>query len=143
MQEPAAVIVEKGRIHYRPDLALALTLAIATVHIALVWGQTTLLGDGGRWRDEVERFVRGEVLYRDFVWPFPPMALWVLGWIQRSLGDNILVVFGACGALTLLIALLYWRYCSIVFTDHITIVIVSALGLVLAVGYAQIESAPL
>jgi hypothetical protein len=143
MQEPVAAIVGKGRTHYRPDLALALTLTIAAVHIVLVWGETTLLGDGGRWRDEVERFIRGETLYRDFVWPFPPLALWVLGWIQRIWGDNTLVIFGACAILTLLIAVLYWQYCSTLLTDRITIAIVSVVGMTLAFGYAQNESDPL
>jgi hypothetical protein len=143
MQGPGAVIVEKGRACYRPDLALALTLAIAAVHIALVWGQTTFGKDAGRWRNEVERFVRGQIPYRDFAWPFPPMSLWVLGWIQKVLGDNTLITFGACAILTLLIAALYWKYCSQLLTDRITIVTVSLLGMVLAFSYAQIESDPL
>ena len=143
MREGGAATFAKGRAHTLPGLALALTLAVAALHIALVWGQTTLLGDAGRWRDEVERFIHGETLYRDFVWPFPPLALWVLGWIQRILGDNTLIVFGACAILTLVITVSYWRYCVTLLTDRTTIAIVSVLGMVLAFGYAQIDSDPL
>src|SRR5437016_5105059 len=127
----------------RSRMALGLAIAVAILHIFLVWGYTGFWGDAGRWRHEVERFAHGETLYRDFVWSYPPMALWLLGWTERIFGDSVNVTFAAGAFLTLLISVIYWRYCSALLKPIATVAIVAPLGILLAIGFAQIGGDPL
>src|SRR5262245_46418938 len=89
----ATTMEAKNDLHRWQRIGLMGTLAVTLMHAALVWGHTGLWGDAGRWKHEISRFIHGETLYRDFSWPYPPMALWVMGWIGRVFGDSVNVFF--------------------------------------------------
>lgn len=122
---------------------LALLLALAGVHIAFTWGHVgTLWGDPGRWLHEVDRFAHGEILYRDFYWPFPPFALWFLGSIDRVFGSDLVSIWTATAIVFVLICLAYDRYVHLLVPRPLALSVVLA-GFLLACAYANVDSAPL
>jgi len=68
--------IPPGAIHGRHPPLLAIALLFALTYVCLSWGHIgNIRIDSGRWLHEVQRFSQGEVLYRDYAWPFPPMAM--------------------------------------------------------------------
>jgi hypothetical protein len=75
-------------------LLLGLVLGLALLHILGTWGSVAVWwGDTGRWLHEVDRYARGATPYRDFFWPFPPLALWLMGTAGRVFGTSTVVMF--------------------------------------------------
>lgn len=73
-----------------------------------------LWGDFGRWHDEVKRFAQGESIYKDFTWPYPPLALYLYGWLARAFGNSFLTVRLISTGITIAIAFLVFliaRHC--------------------------------
>jgi len=64
------------------------------------------LSDWGRWHHEVDRFVNGEIPYKDFTWQYPPLSIYMLGTIAIVFGSNYLTMrictVILCGVITLL-----------------------------------------
>lgn len=73
----------------RVAVIVSFALALLALHTWHVWGHTSLMwGDIGRWSHEVERFAHGELPYRDFQWHYPPLGLWVEGFLARLVGTE-------------------------------------------------------
>src|SRR6266850_4247222 len=90
---------------------LSVALAFGVTHVLLSWGYIGRFWlDTGRWLHEVDRFARGEVPYRDFVWPFPPMAMWILGGVGSLFGAAVGPIWTATSIVFLLLVLLYCLY---------------------------------
>jgi hypothetical protein len=122
---------------------LVALLGLAGVHIVLAWGYTgTFWGDTGRWLGEIERFARGEVLYRDFHWVFPPLAMWIIGGFARLLGPDLAVIWTVTSVLFLLICLLWIVYARRLVTGWERPAVLLA-GFLLAVAYANRRAAPI
>src|SRR5512143_79379 len=85
--------------------ALAALLTLLAFHTWATWGYTSsFYGSASSWMHEVERFASGEVPYRDFTWPFPPLAIWIVGGAARFLGTDVT----ALSAITLAVAILMY-----------------------------------
>lgn len=118
-------------------------LGIGVVHAILVWGHVLLFwGDTGRWMHEVDRFAGGEVLYRDFTWPFPPLAMWILGGAARLTGTGVHQLWALTAAVYLITVYLFLRYVVRVVPRDLAL-LTGIVGLVGAMGYAQTLGAPL
>jgi hypothetical protein len=127
-------------------LATALAvLPIAAVHAWLVRGYVrgSFYGDHGRWLHEVQRFAEGQVLYHDFTWPFPPLALWVVGTPARFLGADVAVISATTTAIFLLASLLFVFWIAELTRDTAVAVVAALAGLLSALWAAQIGSSPL
>jgi hypothetical protein len=120
-----------------------LLMIVVLLHTALVWGYTgPFTGDLGRWFHEVDRLSHGEVLYRDFVWPFPPLALWLLGAVARMCGAGTGPIWVATSIVALLIMFVYVRLVAFVVSRQFFGLTVFA-GAILALAFANYESPPL
>jgi hypothetical protein len=124
-------------------LGLYVVGAVALLHIIVTWGHIESFShDAGLWLHQVERFAHGEVPYRDFYWQFPPLGLWVLGWVARLLGSNVTIAWGTTALILLLSVFFYYRYASNLIEFPFTLPIV--LGcLLLAFGYVRLHALPL
>jgi hypothetical protein len=55
-----------------------------------VVGEASVTTDGGRWHAEIEASTHGHTLDGDYVWPFPPVSMWLLGgWSTVFGADSI------------------------------------------------------
>lgn len=55
-----------------------------------VIGEASVTTDGGRWHAEIEASTHGHTLDGDYVWPFPPVSMWLLGgWSTVFGADSI------------------------------------------------------
>lgn len=81
---------------------------IRTIYVHYLWG------DFGWWHDLVRRYVHGEIPYKDFIWPYPPLSLYVYGWVAKAFGDSFLVLRLIPMVITILIAFMVFliaRHC--------------------------------
>jgi hypothetical protein len=122
---------------------LAVLFVLWMAHVAATWDEASVFwGDYGRWLHELERFAHGEVLYRDFYWPFPPLALWVLGSLGRVFGSDLGSVRVITVTLSLLIYVEFSFYLRALLPRSLAVGAAVACFL-LSAAYAQIASQPL
>jgi len=135
--------IPPGAIHGRHPPLLAIALLFALAYVCLSWGHIgNIRIDSGRWLHEVQRFSQGEVLYRDYAWPFPPMAMWILGGVARVFGSDTTPIWIATSIVFLLLTALYANYVGRIVEPALRLLALLA-GLVLATAYANWSSAPL
>jgi len=92
----------------RQRRAFVIVGTLAVAHVFLTWGYTGLFwGDHGEWLEEVSRFARGDVLYRDFSWASPPLAIWILGGVARFTGTSLAAINATTAVLFLMIVALF------------------------------------
>jgi hypothetical protein len=121
----------------------AVAIAAIVIHIALSWGQMPVWwGDTGRWLHEVDRFAHGERLYADFYWPFPPLAMWIIGGLARIAGSDLLQIWTMTSVLSVAIALAWTRFAIRLTGDALALPFV-AVVLPLGLAYSATGSAPL
>lgn len=121
----------------------AILFVLWAAHVSATWGEATVFwGDYGRWLHELERFAHGEVLYRDFYWPFPPLAVWILGSLERVVGSDLNPVRLITITLSFLIFLEFAFYLRVLLPRSLAATAAAACFL-LASAYAQIGSMPL
>src|SRR5258708_7155101 len=77
----------------------------------MLWSKLKYLTylDPGWWLHECSRFARGEMPYRDFFWPYPPLALALFGTSMRWFGISFRVAQILTDLLSLGIVLLAYR----------------------------------
>lgn len=118
-------------------------LGLASLHAILVWGHVLQFwGDTGRWMHEVDRFAQGERLYLDFTWPFPPLAMWIVGSLARWTGTGVHALWGITAGIYLVMAGFFLTYLRLVVPRDLAMAvgIASVLG---AMAFAQPGGAPL
>ena len=122
--------------------ALGLLVVLLALHIWSVWGYADLWwSDHARWLSEVERYARGDIPYRDFTWPHPPLALWLIGGLARLFGTDLAPVTAVTSAVAVLVLLAYYRVVTLAVAGTALPAVIT--GLVLASGYATRFGAPL
>lgn len=99
-------------------------------------------GDYGRWLHEVERFAGGEVLYRDFTWPFPPLALWLVGGWMKVFGTGLAPIHVLMSLVLIAILACHAALLARLLRSEL-VPLVSASSVLLALALAQRESASL
>lgn len=118
-------------------------LGLAGAHTVLAWGYTgTFWGDSGRWLGEIERFAQGEILYRDFHWVFPPLAMWIIGGVARVFGPDLAVIWTVTSVIFLMICFLWIVYTRRLVSGWERPAVLLA-GLLLAAAYANRRAAPI
>jgi hypothetical protein len=117
---------------------------LALTHIAFTWGRIDLFmwRDVGRWLHEIERYAAGEAPYRDFAWQYPPLALWLLGSVARTVGAHVHVIWTVTSLVFLAICVGYGMYVSLLVPRPLVLPVLLA-GFLFAVAYANLESAAL
>jgi len=124
-------------------MAFSIAMVAALPHIIASPGYGAVpWGDFGRWLHETERFARGEVLYRDFTWPFPPLAIWIVGGWMRVFGSGLASVHVLTSLILSAILGCYAYLLSRAIPERL-LVVVTASSVVLALALAQRESASL
>ncbi len=128
----------------RHKQALGILLLLSLTHIATTWGEIDIFiwRDAGRWLHEMERFAEGEIPYRDYVWLYPPLALWAIGAIARAFGSDVQIIWAATSIVCLLIYLSFFQYVSALVRRPLVAPVVVG-GFLLSAGYANYQSAPL
>jgi len=66
------------------------------------------LRDWGRWHHEIDRFVNGEMPYKDFTWQYPPLSLFLLGFIAKIFGSNYYTMHLSTVTITGFVTILTW-----------------------------------
>jgi hypothetical protein len=90
-------------------LQIALLVLVAILFSAANW-----LKLGSFWMDaprslfEMYRFSKGEIPYRDFTFPYPPLAVFLCGFVLRLLGATFTVVQVTYGLLSVACVLAAW-----------------------------------
>jgi len=93
--------------------ALLVLLVRWTGHVWGTWGEITYYwGNYGLWLHQLERFVHGEALYRDFNWPYPPLSVWFVGGVERVIGSDLNAVRAVTVSLSLAICAAFFLYAS-------------------------------
>ena len=116
--------------------ALALMLPLLALHLWAVWGYVgTFWSDQGVWLHAVERYAQGQVPYRDFDWPSPPLALWVVGGMARVLGTNLLPLMTISSIIAVLVFVAFYRVATRVAAGTALPVVLA--GSVFATAYAS------
>lgn len=143
MTDPAPVLDSlPAETAHRQRLAFVIIGALALVHIALVWGYTGLFwGAHGQWLDEVARFARGEVPYRDFSWSNPPLAIWIVGGVARVTGTSLNAISATTAVLFLLIVALFLYHLKQLTPQLVLPIALPAI--LCATAYASRSGAPL
>jgi hypothetical protein len=116
---------------------------VLAIHIATSWGYIGLYwGDTGRWLYEVDRFAHGASLYRDVYWPFPPLAMWIVGGSARVIGSDLSQVWMITASIAVLIGVAYALIIAALLPTRIA-VLAAATGMTLGAAYSSDFSAPL
>ena len=90
---------------------LAAILASSVVFAVLRWGKLNSLvhDDPAMWLSQVVRAARGEMVYRDFSWNYPPLPVWIFSGFLRFFGVTFNAAQALVDLLSLAIVLLsYW-----------------------------------
>ena len=90
---------------------LAAILASSVVFAVLRWGKLNSLvhEDPAMWLSQVVRAARGEMVYRDFSWNYPPLPVWTFSAFLRIFGVTFNATQALVDLLSLAIVLLsYW-----------------------------------
>jgi len=120
-----------------PLIAFGLLLGL---YLWLTWGFIGIWwGDYGRWLHEVGRFASGEIPYRDFSWPYPPLAIYLFGAFVASFGDDINTIRTLSAAICLGIFAMYLLFIRDLLEKPL-VAPVFVVGFLLAVSYSSIES---
>ncbi|GEM_PF-5487900 len=119
-----------------------LLLAMGGVFVWSVWGYVGhFFADGPLAMEQVHRFARGEVLYRDFYWPFPPVALWAVGTLWSFFGITLAAYQAIMATVFLLITTGFFYYAArLAPWANRSLLLVA--GLVLSVSYSFQDSVP-
>lgn len=122
---------------------LLLLLALAGLFIWIAWGHVGIFfGDYALCLEQASRFALGETLYRDFYWPFPPLALWITGAFMALFGSDLATVQALMAGVFLLTTLAYFAYVRRI-VPHRALPLLAATGFVLAFVFSFVASAPL
>src|SRR5262245_66139 len=90
-------------------------LLVALWHVWATWGTPGIAwGDYGALLGPIDRFAHGELPYRDFSVPYPPVAYWTLGTIAAVVGTNLNQIWSATAGLFILLVLVFCWYASAV-----------------------------
>src|SRR5437660_585875 len=75
------------------------------------WGKlnSLLLLDPAWWLNEYARYARGELLYRDFYWPYGPLSADIFAWTMRLFGVRFTVAQAVVDLLSLVVIVLVYR----------------------------------
>ena len=123
--------------------ALGIALTIALLHSIAAWGHVGALGgDTMRWLHEVERYAGGERVYLDFIWIFPPLAMWLFGGVARVFGPDLIVIWLLSTLVFLAVVIVFVTYASRMVDRDVLPWVVGA-GLTLAIALAHNLSSPL
>lgn len=110
MTDPRATLTpefDAPRSHRR---ALMVLLALLAFHVWATWGYVaSFYSETSTWLHEVERFASGQTPYRDFTWPYPPFAIWVVGGVARVLGSGLTAMTLVTSAIVVLLYLVLQR----------------------------------
>ncbi len=130
---------DAGTAHRRALVAL---LALLGFHVWATWGYVgSFYSEPSAWLHEVERFASGEVPYRDFDWPYPPLAIWVVGGFARVLGTQIAALTAVSTVILVVLAVVYHRLVAKVAPGAGTSAVLTAF--VFATAYAARFGPPL
>ncbi len=95
--------------HWKTLAQAALLLSICIFFSVLHWGKmSSLWGDQARWLFEAYRAASGEVVYRDFMWQFPPLSLWLMSAAFQLFGGTFEVALIVLDVLGLCLVGLMW-----------------------------------
>jgi hypothetical protein len=88
---------------------LALLIFCAAI-IALRWSKMESLynTDPVMWLSQIGRFARGEMPYRDFGYLYPPLTIFLFGWVAQLFGATFNVIQAFMDLICLVIVLLFW-----------------------------------
>jgi hypothetical protein len=79
-----------------PVHEVVIILIFIVFSTVLWWGKTaSLWGDTSRWLFEAYRVSLGQVPYRDFSWPYPPLSILLVGAVFKLFGATIAQMFVA------------------------------------------------
>ena len=121
----------------------ALVLLVALWHVWASWGTPGIpWGDYGALLGTIERFAHGEVPYRDFSAPYPPVGYWILGSIASVVGTDLNQIWSATAGLFILLSLVFCWYASSVLPESSRTWIVLT-TLLFALAFGNFDSAPL
>jgi hypothetical protein len=132
-------------VRTRAAVLVAVVLPLALLHSLAVRGivRGGFYADHGRWLHEIQRFADGQILYRDFVWPFPPLAMWVVGSPARLLGPGFAVISATTTIIFLIVSVLFALWVARLVRDPVIAVAVAVAAFLSALWSAQIGSSPL
>jgi hypothetical protein len=123
---------KKGFFDGRRDLALLLVLCGIVMVLRWVKIESFYNSDTSMWLSQVGRFARGEMPYRDFSWNYPPLAIFLLGYIARIFGITFSVLQIAMDVISLAVVLLCWWLGRILLPPSIRFVTAAAVVAVCA-----------
>ncbi len=85
-------------------------IVLCAVLIPLRWAKMDSLYniDPSMWLAQIGRFAQGEIPYRDFSWNYPPLAIFLLGWLARAFGPTFGVIQAAMDVISIAVVLLSW-----------------------------------
>ncbi|MBU0494838.1 MAG: glycosyltransferase family 39 protein [Chloroflexi bacterium] len=90
-------------------LAVLVLLSLSALYVWLTWIRVYPFTDPGWYMQVTARTVAGDVLYRDIVWDYGPLPVYVLGLLYRLLGVNVILLPLLQQALAVLACLLTYR----------------------------------
>jgi len=142
MTDPRPLIATEYDPRASHRRALAALFALLAFHAWATWGYTgSFYSTAASWMHEVERFAAGEVPYRDFTWPYPPLAMWVIGGAARIVGTQVAALSTITLGVAALMYLAFHRVVAKVAPGVGTSAVVTAF--VFASAYAARFSPPL
>src|SRR5437870_3430213 len=105
-EPPARTQKDQGQ-RRRDTWNRVVVFGLSAVAACLLWTKLHTLPwlDPAWWLQEMARFAQGQVPYRDYYWPYPPLAVFVFGIALRVLGVKSWVVQTVIDAFSLAVML--------------------------------------
>ncbi|MBN2101782.1 MAG: glycosyltransferase family 39 protein [Candidatus Aenigmarchaeota archaeon] len=100
---------------------------IVFILIAYTWMSFYNLLDAGRWHNEVDRLILGEIPYKDYTWQYPPLSLYILGIFGIVFGSNFLTMYIATSTVAFLAYLIFFLILKEVKREEILFISLSTL----------------
>lgn len=94
----------------------------------------SLWGDPARWLFEAGRAAGGEAPYRDFMWQFPPLSVWLMSGVFRLFGATFETAQLALDVLGAISVMLIWQLARRVLAPRLAWPTTAALTLALGTG---------
>src|SRR5690349_20473089 len=91
---------------------LVVVVGLYALTACLLWTKLHTLPwlDPAWWLQEMSRFAQGQVPYRDYYWPYPPLAVFIFGIVLRVCGQKFWVAQTVIDAFSLavMLGIYYW-----------------------------------
>lgn len=129
IQGPRSQQIRSRGLSVAADVSVIVAISVAISIFQWLKLDNLVYGDSVRWLLEAYRQAHGEVVYRDFSFPYPPLGLWVVAWMFQLFGSSFAVAQLTLDVLSCALCLVCWMLARRLLPRRTALVVVVLMAL--------------